>query len=291
MLEKKVPAFFAISRRDVESRRLLYCFLTLVGLIAVLIGIFQFGQMQLRVADYDRLLAENDSFRAENHNYRIQTAQLGEKIDFLESTSRQLMVLSGVNSSSTVGGVGGFSSENLKRPPSASGGSLQSIDVYNRRVVELENQYRGLSQALSETALVDAATPLFLPVKGYVTGGIGRRNDPFNPSMSDYHTGIDISAPYGSRVVAPADGTVLFAGQRPGYGNIVVIDHRFGIVTRYGHMWKFSVETGQFVSRNDVIGYVGTSGRSTGPHLHYELWVHNRVVNPQRFFRLPNRAG
>jgi murein DD-endopeptidase MepM/ murein hydrolase activator NlpD len=247
--------------------------------------------MQFRVADYDRLLAENDAFRSENHNYRIQTAQLGEKIDFLESTSRQLMILSGVNSTSTVGGVGGFSSENLKRPASASAGSLQSIDAYNRRVVELENHYRGLSQALSETALVDAATPLFLPVKGYVTGGVGQRNDPFNPSMSDYHTGIDISAPYGSRVVAPADGTVLYAGQRPGYGNIVVIDHRFGIVTRYGHLWKFNVETGQFVSRNDVIGYVGTSGRSTGPHLHYELWVHNRVVNPQRFFRLPNRAG
>jgi murein DD-endopeptidase MepM/ murein hydrolase activator NlpD len=291
MLEKISPTFLVVSRRDGESWRLFYCFLTLVGLIAVIVGIFQFGQMQLRVADYDRLLAENDAFRAENHNYRIQTAQLGEKIDFLEATSRQLMVLSDASSNNALGGVGGFSKESLKRPPSASAGSLQSIDLYNRKVIELENRYRGLSQTFSETALVAAAMPLFLPVKGYVTGGVGRRSDPFNPSMHDYHTGIDISAPYGSRVVAPADGTVLFAGRKPGYGNIVVIDHRFGIVTRYGHLWKFSVQTGQFVSRNDVIGYVGSSGRSTGPHLHYELWVHNRVVNPQRFFRLSNRVG
>jgi murein DD-endopeptidase MepM/ murein hydrolase activator NlpD len=290
MLEKRAPALLGISRRDAESWRLPYCVLALVGLIAAIVGIFQFGQMQLRVSDYDRLLAENDAFRAENHNYRIQTAQLGEKIDYLETTSHQLMVLSDAYSSSALGGVGGFSKESLKRPPSASAGSLQSIDLYNRKVIELENRYRGLSQTLSETALVAAATPLFLPVKGYVTGGIGRRNDPFNPSVSDYHTGIDISAPSGTRVVAPADGTVLFAGRKPGYGNIVVIDHRFGIVTRYGHLWKFSVETGQFVSRNDVIGYVGSSGRSTGPHLHYELWVQNRVVNPQRFFRLSTRV-
>jgi murein DD-endopeptidase MepM/ murein hydrolase activator NlpD len=112
---------------------------------------------------------------------------------------------------------------------------------------------------------------------------MGRRKNPFNPSLKEFHPGVDISAPYGSRVVAPADGTVIFAGRRAAYGNMVAIDHRFGITTRYGHLYKVNVKVGQRVCRYDVIGYVGNSGRSTGPHLHFEIWVHNRLVDPLKF--------
>jgi murein DD-endopeptidase MepM/ murein hydrolase activator NlpD len=90
-------------------------------------------------------------------------------------------------------------------------------------------------------------------------------------------------------VISPADGIVIFAGQKAGYGNIVVIDHKFGMATRYGHLWKFSVQTGQHVSRNDVLGYVGTTGKTTGPHLHFELWIHNRPANPISFLRNLNK--
>src|SRR5262249_11511613 len=127
--------------------------------------------------------------------------------------------------------------------------------------------------------------------KGYVTGGMGRREDPFTGSSIEHHTGIDISAPYGSRVSAPADGTVVFAGMRAGYGNIVVIDHKFGVTTRYGHLWKISVEPSQHVARNEMVGYVGPTGRTTGPHLHFELWAHGRSVDPLRYIRDANRAA
>ena len=85
-------------------------------------------------------------------------------------------------------------------------------------------------------------------------------------------------------------GVVIFAGTREGYGKIVVIDHKFGVTTRYGHLSKMSVDVGQRILRSDVIGYVGTTGRTTGPHLHYEMWVNNRPVNPQKWLD-PARAG
>jgi murein DD-endopeptidase MepM/ murein hydrolase activator NlpD len=246
-------------------------------------------RMRGLLADYHRMLSENDGFRTENQYYRVQTAQLGEKIDFLEATARELSVLSGMESEGELGGVGGFSRENLIKPLTPSSDTLGAIDKHHGRVSELEKRYRELKDFYSRRALLLAATPAFLPVRGYVTGGTGPREDPFNSSHIDYHTGVDISAPYGSRVIAPADGTVIFAGQRAGYGNIVVIDHKFGTMTRYGHLWKCNVETGQHVSRNDVIGYIGTTGRSTGPHLHFELWMHDRPVNPIAYFRSLNR--
>jgi murein DD-endopeptidase MepM/ murein hydrolase activator NlpD len=76
---------------------------------------------------------------------------------------------------------------------------------------------------------------------------------------------------------------VLFAGYRAGYGNIIVLDHKFGVVTRFGHLSKFNVQAGQRISRSDVLGFVGNTGRTTGPHLHFELWMHNKPVNPQKF--------
>ncbi len=255
-----------------------------IGFISVAVAGYSYGRMLLKVADYRRLLAENDSFRAENHNARVQAAQLAEKIDFLETTSHKLMTYSGMNSDNGVGGVGGFSRDSFARPLPFSAGDLnKSIDSYSRKAGVLEDRYRKLEEFLADSSLVESARPSILPVNGYVTQGMGTREDPFNPTIRDFHTGVDISAPYGSRVVAPADGTVIFAGAREGYGNIVVIDHKFGVTTRYGHLYKFNVQVGQHVSRYEVIGYVGTSGRSTGPHLHFELWFQDRPVNPIRY--------
>jgi murein DD-endopeptidase MepM/ murein hydrolase activator NlpD len=250
---------------------------------AVVIGAasFHYGRMLLKVKDYNHLLTENDSFRAENHNYRIQTAQLGEKIDFLETLARKLEIVSGMDAERGVGGIGGYSHERFSQPLPASSGTLKSIDQYNKSVGILEDEYRGVSDTLSGKILLESAVPDRMPLRGYVSGAMGTREDPFNEAMKEHHTGIDISAPYGSPVHSPADGIVIFAGQREGYGNIVVIDHKFGLITRYGHLSKINVEVGQRVCRSDVIGYVGTSGRTTGPHLHYEVLSNNRPINPK----------
>jgi murein DD-endopeptidase MepM/ murein hydrolase activator NlpD len=253
----------------------------IAGAVAAGLASYHYGRMLLKVRDYDHLLTENDSFRAENHNYRIQTAQLGEKIDFLETLARKLEIVSGMDAERSVGGSGGYSRESFTQPLPASAGTLKSIDRYNNSVSILSEQYREMSDALWSRVLVESAVPDRMPLRGYVSGGMGIREDPFNEAIKEHHTGLDISAPYGSPVHAPADGIVIFAGQREGYGNIVVIDHKFGLVTRYGHLSKMNVEVGQRVCRSDVIGYVGTSGRTTGPHLHYEVWSNNRPINPK----------
>jgi len=197
--------------------------------------------------------------------------------------AHKLSIISGMNAEKSVGGVGGFSSESLSHPLPVSSGTLTSFDHYNKSVRALEDQYRGMSDFLSRKNLLASAVPDRMPVKGYVSGAMGLRKDPSNGSLNERHTGMDISAPFGSPVHAPADGVVIFAGQHEGYGNIVVIDHRFGIVTLYVHLSKMNVEVGRRVSRSAVIGYVGTSGRTTGPHLHYEVWQHNMRKDPRRF--------
>jgi murein DD-endopeptidase MepM/ murein hydrolase activator NlpD len=129
-----------------------------------------------------------------------------------------------------------------------------------------------------------AYTPAMWPVIGSLTGSFGERLDPFKGEGA-FHTGLDISAPYGSEVRAAADGVVTAVETRAGYGRIVVIDHSFGTSTVYGHLSGFATYEGAQVKRGDVVGYVGTSGRATGPHLHYEVRVYGAPVNPWRYLR------
>ncbi len=258
--------------------------LAVVGSFALGGAAFQYGKMILKVVDYQHRIQENDQLRTENHEYRVQTAQLGEKVDFLETLARKLGVLSGMNSDKAVGGAGGISQDNLNRPRSASAGALQSLAAYDKKVSSLESRLRDLNNRLTDGILVAASAPSIRPVNGYITAAWGLRDDPFDPSVQESHPGVDISAPLGTKVSAPADGTVIFSGRHAGYGNIIVIDHRFGYTTRYAHLQRMDVKVGDRVSRGDVIGYVGQSGRSTGPHLHYEVWRNGICLNPTKFF-------
>ena len=129
------------------------------------------------------------------------------------------------------------------------------------------------------------SAPNLWPVEGQITGSFGERIDPFRGEGA-FHSGVDISAAMGSAVIAPADGFVTFADFLGGYGRAVMIDHGHGICTRYGHLGSFAVTTGQYLHRGDIIGYVGLSGRSTGPHLHYEVRIHDTPVNPYKYLRV-----
>ena len=130
--------------------------------------------------------------------------------------------------------------------------------------------------------------PSIWPVAGELTDGFGVRRNPFGRASSEFHAGQDISAAKGTRVFAAAAGTVIFAGRQRGYGNLVIIDHGDGLTTRYGHLSRIGVAAGRAVSRSEGIGRVGSTGRSTGPHLHYEVRVTGRPVDPLRY--LPNKA-
>lgn len=129
------------------------------------------------------------------------------------------------------------------------------------------------------------SAPNLWPVEGQITGSFGERIDPFNGEGA-FHSGVDISASLGSAVIAPADGVVTFADFLGGYGRAVMIDHGHGISTRYGHLGSFAVTSGQYLHRGDTIGYVGLSGRSTGPHLHYEVRINDTPVNPFKYLRV-----
>jgi murein DD-endopeptidase MepM/ murein hydrolase activator NlpD len=148
----------------------------------------------------------------------------------------------------------------------------------------------GISLGLSRNVttadwLRASAAPNLWPVEGPVTGSFGERTDPFNGEGA-FHCGVDISAAYGQPVIAPADGVVSFADFMGGYGKAIEIEHGHGITTRYGHLANFAVVPGQHVLRGDTIGYVGLSGRSTGPHLHYEVRINDTPVNPYKYLRI-----
>jgi len=129
-----------------------------------------------------------------------------------------------------------------------------------------------------------AAAPSVWPVEGRITSSFGARQDPFNGEGA-FHSGLDISVPYGTPVYAPADGYVAFAEFSNGYGRLIKIDHGHGVSTRYGHLSGFAISAGQNVRRGQVIGYVGATGRATSPHLHYEVRIGETPVNPRKYLR------
>lgn len=154
-------------------------------------------------------------------------------------------------------------------------GAIKETQLREQSVIELW-------ETLSEKQNLLSATPSVRPAKGWFTSGFGYRISPFTgkPAM---HNGLDIAASPGSPVYAPADGIVSFAGYDEGYGKLVSIDHGYGLVTRFGHNSQIYVQVGQKVNRWDIIAAVGNTGRSTGPHLHYEVRVNNVPVNPINF--------
>jgi murein DD-endopeptidase MepM/ murein hydrolase activator NlpD len=148
----------------------------------------------------------------------------------------------------------------------------------------------GVRSTLSEFGGLEVATganvPDMWPIMGPVTSGFGEREDPIiRDGEGEFHKGIDIGSPNGTPVHAPADGRVIKAGPGTGYGREIEIDHGNGIVTLYGHLSGYNVTVGETVVKGQVIGFVGHSGRATGPHLHYEVEVHGTAVNPHRYLR------
>ena len=132
-----------------------------------------------------------------------------------------------------------------------------------------------------------ASEPMLWPVMGPISSSFGEREDPIlGNGDGEFHPGLDISGPLGTPIHATADGVVTYAGEINGYGRVVDIDHGRGVATRYGHMSGFAVTAGQTVSRGDVIGYIGHSGRTTGNHVHYEVRIHGTPVNPHKYLRM-----
>lgn len=162
------------------------------------------------------------------------------------------------------------------------GNIRKNIDKLLEDASSREKSFKELLEFLEKQKSILASTPSIWPVMGWVTSEFGYRISAFTGER-EFHRGIDIAAKVGKEVVASADGIVVDVCKKPGMGNMTKIDHRNGMTTSYGHLMKVAVKKGERVKRGDVIGYVGNSGRSTGPHLHYGVFLNGVSVNPRRY--------
>ncbi len=159
---------------------------------------------------------------------------------------------------------------------------LGKLDKLSAEATRQEQSLQELQAYFQDQKSLLASTPSVWPARGWVTSDFGQRLDPYTAERVT-HAGLDIAAPHGKEIHAPSDGTVVFAGLEGGYGNVLVIDHGYGIKTRYGHLAKMLVKAGDKVKRGALIAAVGNTGRSTGPHLHYEVRVNGIPQNPRKF--------
>ena len=163
--------------------------------------------------------------------------------------------------------------------PAALPGRIASLDGEAHRQ---EASLRELTEYFEDQKSMLASTPSIWPTQGWVTSDFGARLDPYSADRS-MHQGLDISTPHGQPVLTPSDGTVVFNGTEGGYGKVLVIDHGYGVKTRYGHLSETFVRLGERVARGQKVAAVGNTGRSTGPHLHYEVRVNGIPENPRKF--------
>jgi murein DD-endopeptidase MepM/ murein hydrolase activator NlpD len=255
--------------------------------LPILIGL---GARWSARAALDDLTTTNARLTVENVNYRLATGQLSSQISALQAAvdeigataavdpdvSRAMDKLpANVKSRAMGGGVAGAVINSALGPGDTAFAVMRDV------LGAIEHRLDAVRSGVERRRSLADATPSIWPVAGWLTSAYGNRRDPFTGG-SDFHPGLDISANRGDEVVAPAIGIVSMAGWNGNYGNMVVIDHGFGIVTKYGHLSRFGVMNGQQVNRGDVIGFVGSTGRSTSPHLHYEIWVNGKLTNPMR---------
>jgi murein DD-endopeptidase MepM/ murein hydrolase activator NlpD len=236
------------------------------------------------------LQASNTSLQVENASYREATGQLATEIASLQAAVNQLGEHAAVDSAASKAmeklpaivkarAMGGAPGTITPKMLSGSAGPDTALGVLSDLLGAIGNRLDSVRDTVERRHALAMATPSIWPVAGWLTSSFGTRTDPFSGD-TDFHPGLDISADYGQPVLATGDAVVESAGPNGSYGNMVVLDHHFGIVTKYGHLSRIAVEAGQDVSRGDVIGYVGSTGRSTGAHLHYEVWMNGRLTNP-----------
>jgi murein DD-endopeptidase MepM/ murein hydrolase activator NlpD len=287
-------SFVIADRQTGAVRRLTISLWPTLGAVAVIFSLpvlIGLGARWSATAVITDLQSTNAALQVENASYRQATGQLAGQISALQSAVDQLDArntldpnakramdkLPAIVKSRAMGGA----PEDVVVPMIKSGfGSTDTaLAVLSDLLGAMSSRLDSVRDSVERRHALAAATPSIWPVAGWLSSYYGTRTDPFNDEKS-FHPGLDISADYGTPVLATADGTIQSAGPSGAYGNMVVVDHGFGIATKYGHLSRIAVVSDQRIKRGDVLGYVGTSGRSTGPHLHYEIWMNGRLTNP-----------
>ena len=264
-----------VQRIRVEKRSVsIFCMILLLLGVGLFYGLYGLTQQ----AAHLRTEFENQRLRAENEHQRQELEKLNNRVEKVEDTSRKLAEKSGVV-------------ENVATVPGTGGPALpldeMGLATLTAKMGRLEEDMRAYETILRQRGY----TPTVWPVDGTLEAGFGGRRNPFGGSGYEFHSGQDIEAPWGAAVVAGASGSVSFVGWQNGYGQLVILDHGGGLTTRYGHLSHIDVELGQVVSRAQLLGKVGSTGRSTGPHLHYEVRINDQPVNPLQYLLLSTKSA
>lgn len=256
--------------------------LAVVGGITIVAGMGSYSRMLWKAASYNSLRREQESLKQQYTRLQTQVSDTNQRLNSLQSLAGEVAMAYGITRFS-------------QSPFGLNDGATEPDDAqYQASMTEfsyLEKNVTTVSMSSAGMRLLPVAdlsglgvSPEIWPVVGRITGVFGERLDPFSGEGA-FHSGLDIASHYGDPIRATADGIAETVEQRAGYGRLVVIDHGFGVTTWYGHLSGFNIQAGMRVKAGDVIGYEGDSGRSTGPHLHYEVRIYNTPVNPWRYLR------
>ena len=288
--------------RQISLPRFLFRCLVLLGAVCLLgIGYFIYDYRQVKGAHTaSRALEQTineqqdliDGQQAQIQKFASEINKLKAQLVTLNNFEDQIRIIANLKhleEQDSLFGVGGSIPEDLMANTDLTNRQGALIRDMHEQVAQLEvasvNQKRGFSSLLK--ALVGqknllACTPAIRPTKGWKSSRFGYRISPFT-GRREFHKGLDIANQKGTNIVSPADGFVKFSGKKGLMGNILIIDHGHGLVTRYGHISKALKKQGEKVKRGDLIALMGNTGRSTGPHLHYEVHLNGVPVNPEKY--------
>ena len=247
--------------------------LALLGCFSVFGFVTSYARMAWKVANYNALKREADSMKARYQSLQKVVSETNVQMASLQLYAKEVSVAYGIKQK--LEGPSDISSEG-KMVPSFS----ESLQEYNYLV---NADKLAISNRLSRRIGRVSSSPSLWPVEGKLADGFAHRTDPFSGEGA-FHKGVDITAPTGTTVRTTADGIVVQAEMvAGGYGRLVIVDHGAGLQTYYAHLSKISVHAGQELHRGEIVGQVGSSGRTTAPHLHYEVHVGGTPVNPYRY--------
>jgi murein DD-endopeptidase MepM/ murein hydrolase activator NlpD len=269
-----------------------------VFIAAAIVGAFtitglagSYTRMMLKTASFNQLRSQREALRVDYNQLQIVAHEKELQAASLGSLASEVSALYGLRQNrmakaATAAVVPG-SSDSGTLSEQAYTQSLDQLAMLRNNA--LSGRIQSFDLGLTPAGVKDwaslAGAPELWPVIGPITSSFGEREDPLRVGEGEFHTGVDIGVSFGTPVRATADGVVENAGMESGYGREVTLNHGNGIQTLYAHLSGFAVTTGQQVSIGQVIGYVGLSGRTTGPNLHYEVRIHNTPVNPHRYLR------
>jgi len=292
IIPRRKSAVTKISLSSTLIRGLLIVFI--MAILLTLYMVYDYASIKRDKAELARLRIETIQQSQQLQELALKIDEFADRIEEFNQLDKKIRIVANYQTArdkKMLLGIGGSGNARIKIKDlldqdqvNLVSGMRKSISQLNEDANVMEKSFTELLKFLREQKSLLAATPSIWPVKGWVTSGFGLRKSPFG-SGGEFHGGIDIATRVGKEVIAPADGFVVEIAYQTAEGNMVRIDHGHGIMTCYCHLSKFAIKQGSRVKRGDVLGYVGDTGRSTGSHLHYAVYLNRIPVNPRRYLQ------